>query len=234
MKNTIECPKCHTLNPQYRYVCLNCKTYIRERVFNIDFWKIFWKTFESPIKSFNEIIHSEHKNYLLFILFLVSFKLSINSLVLTNLFRNEYNLTDDISVNLIFLTATYFGIFILYSLITKFVLQVFSIKSRFLDNLAVFTYSQVPLLFSLFFIFPVQLGVFGMHWIIGNPEPIMLKNTIAYMLYGLDGLFLIWGLINIIFAHFTQLQKKISSILFGIIFYLIIIGLFFFFPFIQS
>ncbi len=234
MKNTIECPKCHTLNPQYRYVCSNCKTYIRERVFNIDFWKTFWKTFESPVKSFNEIIHSEHKNYLSFILFIVSLKFSLNSLVLTNLFRKQYNLTDDILINIFYLTATYFAIFVLYSFLIKYILKVFNIKSRFLDNLAIFTYSQVPLLFSLFFIFPVQLGVFGMHWLIGNPEPYMLKNTIAYMLYGLDGLFLVWGFINIIFAHYTQLQNKVISFVFGIVFYILLIGLFLIYPFIQS
>ncbi len=234
MKNNIICPNCNHENPSYRFVCLNCKAYIRERVFNIDFWKTFWQTFDSPTKAFADVIFAEHKNYLSFILFLVSFKLSINTFVLSNLFNKNVDLTENIVVNMFFLTITFFVIFIIGAFLLKFMLKLLNVNSRFKDDLAILTYSQSPLLFSLFFIFPVQLGVFGIHWFIFNPSPFMLKNTIAYALCGIDLILILWGFFQTVTANFVQIRSIFVSILSAIIFYIVLNGLFLIFPFIQS
>ncbi|MFH0733652.1 MAG: hypothetical protein V1773_03650 [bacterium] len=234
MNNTIKCANCETENPSYRFVCLKCKSYIRERVFNIDFWLTFWKTFESPVKTFSNVIFAEHKNFLSFILFLVSVKLSVNTFVLSNLINPKTNLTSNIIENLFFLIISFFAVFVISAVLLKIILKVSNINSRFKDNLAILTYAQTPLLFSLFFIFPVQLGVFGIHWFIFNPNPIMIKSTVAYTFMGIDLILIIWGFIQTIIAHFVQTRSVFYSIIAAIIFYIIINGLFLIFPFIQS
>ena len=80
MKNEIVCKSCGIQNPFYQLNCINCKAYLRERVYNLDLWKILEFLIESPIKGFTKIIHSEQKNFILFVIILVSLKFLINTI----------------------------------------------------------------------------------------------------------------------------------------------------------
>jgi len=234
MQNFSECPNCKAKNPYYQLVCSNCKAYIREKVFNIDFWNTFWHMFDSPIKQLQNIIFSDHKNFLAFTLFLVSFKFTVNSFLLTNFFNPNLNLTSDVIFNMMLLIITFAIVFIIYAFLLKYIYLSLKVKTRFKDNLAVLVFSQSAILFSLFFVFPVQLGVFGVHWFVFNPSPILIKPSIAYALISLDAILLIWGLFQIILAHYIQTKSVIISIFLGLIFYLFINILFLFFPFSVS
>ncbi len=231
MKNLLECPNCKTLNPNYRLVCKNCKAYLRERVFNIDFWAIFWGMFESPIKSLNKIIFAEHKNFLFITLLMLSIKFSINTFLLANLFNKDINLTSDVLVNLAFLFITYLFIFVLYSIIITYLYKIIKVDTRIKDNFALLIFSQSAILFSLFFLFPVELGVFGIHWFVFNPSPFMIKSNVAYALVAIEAILIIWGLIQVILAHYVQTKSVLLSIILGVVFYSVILLLFLVFPF---
>jgi hypothetical protein len=234
MQNYLECPNCKELNPHHQLVCKSCKAYIREKVYNIDFWSTFWHMFDSPIKQLQNLIFAEHKNFLIITLLLISFKFSVNTFLLTNLFRPSINLTSDVLINMFYLIVTFSIIFIFYSFLVKFILKIFKVKTRFKDNLAIFTYSQSSILFSLLFLFPVQLGVFGVHWFVFNPSPMLIKPNIAYALFVLEIILTIWGLVQIGLAHFVQTRSIIFSIFAGLFFYSIITLMFLYFPFIIS
>ncbi len=234
MQNNSECPNCKSINPFYQLVCKNCKSYIREKIFNIDFWNTFWHMFDSPIKQLQNVVFADHKNFLLFTLFLISFKFSVNTFVLTNIFRPKINLTSDVLINMFYLILSFSLIFVIYSLLYKFILKIFNIETRFKDNLSVFVYSQSAILFSLFFVFPVQLGVFGVHWFVFNPSPLMIKPNVAYALLFLDLVFFIWGFLQTVFAHYIQTKALSFSLFSAIIFYGLITLLFSYFPFVIS
>lgn len=234
MQNYSECPNCKTKNPFYQLVCKNCKAYVREKVFNIDFWNTFWHMFDSPIKFLQNVVFADHKNFLLFTLLLLSFKYTVNTFLLTNIFKPKLNLTSDVLNNMFYLILSFIVIFIFYSVILKYVLKIFKVETRVKDNLAVLVFSQSSILFSLFFVFPVQLGVFGVHWFIFNPSPLMIKQNVAYALFILESILWGWGFIQIIFAHYVQTKSVLFSILLSIIFYCIITMLFLFFPFMIS
>ena len=67
----ITCRVCNTENDEYAIVCRNCKSYVQNRIQNLDFFETVWKVIESPRKAFHDITLAEHKNYslLLFALF---------------------------------------------------------------------------------------------------------------------------------------------------------------------
>jgi len=132
------------------------------------------------------------------------------------------------------LIITFAIVFIIYAFLLKYIYLSLKVKTRFKDNLAVLVFSQSAILFSLFFVFPVQLGVFGVHWFVFNPSPILIKPSIAYALISLDAILLIWGLFQIILAHYIQTKSVIISIFLGLILYLFINILFLFFPFSVS
>src|SRR4030065_2879879 len=80
MKNGIICKNCQTLNPFHELTCRNCKSYLRERVYNLDLWKLLEQLIESPLNGFTKIIHSEQKNFVVFIILLSSIKFFINTI----------------------------------------------------------------------------------------------------------------------------------------------------------
>jgi len=228
MQNYSECPNCKTQNPFYQLVCKNCKAYVREKVFNIDFWNTFWHMFDSPIKFLQNVVFADHKNFLLFTLLLLSFKYSVNSFLLTNIFRPKLNLTSDVLNNMFYLILGFIIIFIFYSFTLKYLLKLFKVETRVKDNLAVLVFSQSSILFSLFFVFPVQLGVFGVHWFIFNPSPLMIKQNVAYALFILESILWGWGLYRL-YLHIMYKPNQFFSPFCLVLFFIALLLCYFYF-----
>ena len=81
MRNSINCKNCGEPNPFYNLNCHFCKSLLRNRVVNIDFGRTVLKLLESPVKGFTEIIYSEHKNFVITLIFLLSIKFFLNSIL---------------------------------------------------------------------------------------------------------------------------------------------------------
>src|SRR5690606_23987280 len=90
MKNAVVCKNCNSENPFYELICRNCRSFLREKIYNIDLWKTISQLIESPSTAFRNIILSEHKNYLLLLLVLIAGKLFLNGIFLI-IFFNEWN-----------------------------------------------------------------------------------------------------------------------------------------------
>jgi len=156
-----KCKKCNHLNPAYKNICSECKSYLRERVVNIDLWNTIQLIIEDPNKAFKQIIFSEHKNFIVFITFFI---------VIKNLLISRFLSVPELGINGV--TTSFILSFVLMILITlvlssSFVLIQMSLYTkkeivlRFRDIYAVNSYSFIPYLFGLVFIFPVELVVLG-------------------------------------------------------------------------
>ena len=62
MNKKIKCDNCGKENDFFALNCNNCKSYLRARVVNIDFWKTLWEMIEAPKEAFMKVIFAEHKN----------------------------------------------------------------------------------------------------------------------------------------------------------------------------
>lgn len=224
MKNEVICKTCHTTNPFYQLNCKNCKEYLRERVYNLDFWQLLENLIDSPIKAFTKIIFSEQKNFINFIVLLVSIKFFINSiffflagiqnrLVSFHLIRNY----------LIVLSVTVLSM-LFFSILIKIIQQVHNSISRFKDSYAVLSYSLIPNLFALVVLFPLELIFFGEYLFSNNPSPFLIKETTAYIMLILEILVVLWSLFLSIAALYTLTKNRIISIIMGIFFCMIIYG----------
>ncbi len=103
MKNTILCKNCNYENPFYALICANCKAFIRSKIPNIDLWYTLIKVIESPILAFRNIIHADHKNFVVPIIILATLKISINSFVINSILKstseNNYGYMDYLIVS---------------------------------------------------------------------------------------------------------------------------------------
>ena len=227
MKNSIKCKSCIAENPPYEYICKNCGSYIRERVYNIDLWKMMGGLIYNPTNTFRKIVYAEHKNFIIFIVFILAAKLLVDTRFISVISVGEFDSSSKIIISYILTLTSTFIYLTIYSFLLKFVLIVFDIETRFRDNLAVIIYALLPNIFAMVILFPLEMEVFGEYLFSSNPSPFIIKTTIAYTFLAVELLVKLWSIILIYKAFKTQTEDTTLSLantvifvsLFGLILY---------------
>jgi hypothetical protein len=224
MKNIVSCPNCGTENPFYKLTCSNCKTYLRERIFNVDLWKVIGLLIENPVRAFKLIIHSEHKNFVILINILFAVKAFIFARLLSLLYSGSNSLRINLGLGLLITLGAGIIVIFLYSLLVTFINKSAGLKTRIRDNHAVFSYSLIPHSFALLILFPIEIIIFGGYFFSNNPSPFILKPTIAYALLSFEGLLILWG-ISLSVAGVYAISKNFPySVLIGLLFNFYLLG----------
>ncbi len=191
----ISCPVCKTQNDEYAIVCSNCKSYIQNRIHNLDFFDTVWKVIESPRKAFHDITLAEHKNYslLLFSLFGVALSLTLFwYLRLGSRFETLLN---------VLAAAAGFGIIagllcaVLFTVFFEVLARLFGGKGSVRNSLAFLAYATTPVSLSLVLVLPIELLSFGMFLFTSNPDPYVLKPGLFITLIGVDCVLGLWAVI---------------------------------------
>ena len=231
MKNKIECSNCGNLNSFFRLNCTNCNAIIREKIVNIDLWDIFWKLIEFPKKAFTTIIQAENKNFVVSVFLLVGFKIFLHSMLLNSIISDDYEFANNIILNGLLTFGYYLTLILIFSFIIFKVTKASAIECRFRDYYSILIFSQVPMLFSLIVIMPVEYALFGKHWFTANPSPFAIKPMAAWVLFSLETMLTIWSIVLTYFAIYVQTNKKAFSIGFTFLFYILIAGMVFLLPY---
>lgn len=222
MNNEIVCSSCSTANPQFEYICKKCNSFMRGRVYNIDLWKTIGLLVESPKKAFTEIVYSEHKNFITFIFFLVAAKLLVDIRFVAQLTLGEFKTTTSLIFSYLIVVGVIASFILIYSFVIKLVLQWYKIETRFRDNLSVLIYSLIPHVFGIFFLFLLELVVFGDYLFSVNPNPFVIKGLIAYLFLGAEILIILWSVFLSYSAFRVQTSSIYISLLVTLIFYTLI------------
>lgn len=234
MKNVVVCKNCSSENPFFALICYNCKSYLRERIYNIDLWKIIGLLIEAPSKAFRTIIFSEHKNFLILLFILVSGKIFLNGIYLTIFFRKwNASFSNYFTGYIIILIFTVIMILIYTGALGE-ITKKLSVKTRFKDNFSILIYSFLPYVFGFLILFPLELILFGEYLFYYDPSPFLLKGAIAYILLGFELLIILWCFFLTSSAINVQTNKITYSLMiaffihfsFYIIFYFISSGIF--------
>lgn len=220
-KNEVSCPNCGSYNFDYEYKCQNCKSFLRERIINIDLGETLIRLIDNPSETFHKIKLAEHKNY---ILFLLSF-LAIRFLIISRFIsvpssgnNTNYNL---FLVILFSLIITYLLVLSL-SFFIKRIASLIRIKVRNKDVLAVLTYSFIPNLFALFILFPVELVFYGQYLFSNNPYPYQIKESVFYFLLVLEILTILWSVFLLVIGLNEFLKLRFLSLTMSLIIWLMI------------
>lgn len=219
MKNRISCSNCSAENPPYVYTCNNCNSFIRERVFNIDLWNVIGLLIESPKIAFELIVFSEHKNFISFLLIFIAVKLLVNTRFISLISLGSYNPTTSLYLSYLIV----FGILVIYLMLFSFcftfINKLLHITTRFRDNFAVLTYSLLPNVFGIIFLFIIELVVFGEYLFSINPTPFVIKGITAYIFVAAEVLLIVWSIILTLKAFKVQTDSLLYSIIYSIVFY---------------
>jgi hypothetical protein len=222
MNNTLTCKNCNEQNPYYALICKKCKSYLRDRIYNIDLWRMLSLLIESPAKAFSLIIHSEHKNFVTLIILLASAKLFIDSMFFSLLpSANEPN-HQAVIFNYFIILGSVFVFLLIAAIVVTIINKSFNLKTRIRDNFAIFTYSLLPHIFAFLVLFTVEAAVFGENLFATNPSVFSLKATFAFILLGFEILVLLWGIFLAATAMYVQSKNMGYSIIGGVIFNLLL------------
>lgn len=215
------CQVCKSENPSLTVTCASCGAYIRDRVPGLHLFETLWMLIESPHSAMQRIILAQQKNYvfLLQIMFGFAYVAFIFwyvhiGLVIDNL---------QILLFLILVTGPITGIIVVMalSLVAFLGLRVQKMSVKYRDINAIVSYASFPIILSIVFIFPVEVGIFGMYLFTNEPSPFSI-NPLAYSLViGLDVLLVIWSLV-ILFIGLRIISGSIIRLL--IIWILVIVS----------
>jgi hypothetical protein len=222
MRNSILCSSCSHENAFYKYTCTNCKSVLRDKVYNIDLWEIISLIIENPAKAFKHIIFAEHKNYFVFIWIFVAAKMLVNIRFISLLSMGDFIATTHIYVSYLLVLLIVAGYIFLFSFCSNLINKTAKIDTRFRDSLALITYSLLPSIAGIAFIFILELVVFGGYLFSVNPTPFEIKGIAAYFFTGAEILIIFWSIFLTLFAFKTQTNSWIYSSVSTVIFYSIL------------
>jgi len=218
MKNIVICPNCSSENPYYKITCSKCNSFIRDRISNLDLWNITGLLIESPVKAFRQIIYSDHKNFIFFILFFVSIKFLIDARFVSLLTIDRFTTITSLPVSFILILLSLTVLLVLFAFIFTRIYSSSGYSTRFKDIFSILTYAQLPHVFGLAVLFPIELIIFGDYIFSLNPSPFAIKELIAYTLLTVEVLLILWSVFLSVTAFYVHYRKVIPSLVSALIF----------------
>jgi len=226
--NFTTCKNCNSENPIYALNCSYCNGYLRTRVPNIDLWSTISDLITSPTKAASTIIFAEHKNFMTFLIILISIKLSTNFWILFNSFGNENFLYNNYTITITLGIISFIGLVFILSFIFSFLLKLMGIPNRPKDISALISFSFFPSVITLIILTPIQIALFGLYWFTFNPSPFFVKEVPSYIIACIEIIFLGWSVLLLMFSVYVISKNKVFSVFCGItIFIVILVSLFF-------
>lgn len=228
MRNSVTCPNCNSENPFFNSICSGCKYYLRDKIYNLDLWTMISSLIEAPTIAFRTIIFSEHKNFIFFILFFVSIKYLVNARFISMLSIGEFQSTIGLQLSYLIVLGITLIYFIIFSLVYKSLSKRNEINIRYKDTFALIIYSQIPFLFGLFILFPLELVILGDFLFSMNPSPFIIKGSITYFFLTIEIGLVIWSIFLVFKAFLTQSQHFTFSIISASVFVVLLWSLIYF------
>jgi len=221
MRNSVKCNSCGHENAMFRLNCTECNNYLRARVWNINLWHNIRLLIESPTKAFQDIIWSEHKNFVVFIVLISAIKFMVDSSFIKMAYGNTDFLLNKFSTNYILVFAEFVIFLFVFTFVYCYLNKLFHLETRIRDILAIISYSFIPSIFGLVFLFLVEIILFGSYLFSVNPPPIVIKPTLAYTLLGLEVLLIFWSVFLLSFGFYVLTKLKLYSIISSFIFFIL-------------
>lgn len=168
---------------------------------------------ESPAQAFRKIILSEQKNYVL----VIGICLGVASSFLLMRSNSSGNSFDNLFPAMLF--GSIVGVMISVPLLLALTIGMHALslliggKGRIRDSFGVVGWSFIPMVFVVIVIVPMQLATLGLFAFSSNPTAYQVKPVVTSVLFGLEGLFILWSLVllamGIAMAHRFAVVKGV-------------------------
>jgi hypothetical protein len=218
----IACTVCGTENDELAVVCVSCKSFLQMKVDNLNLFATLWGLMESPKSTLRKIVLARHKNYAYVLPLLFGIALVYAFFWYRNFGARFYDLASLIAAGLVVGPLAGLAFALVFSFVTQRVGRLLGGKGTFRNVFAVTSYAATPIVYSLVFVFPIEVAVFGVYFFGNNPPPLVIQPVIYVILLVFDGAALLWTFILLtegtaIAIHLTRAKAVIlTSVMIGL------------------
>lgn len=213
----LRCPTCAFENDDFATTCVHCKSFLQNRVPNLNLFETAWGILEAPRSTFRKITLAEHKNYSLFLFGGFGVALSFTLFWYERLGRHFESLLDLLPVAIGIGLGLGLVIAPLVALLLHGLAKSLGSPMKFRNSYGLVAYSMVPVMISLILVLPLELMTFGMYLFTSNPDPYVIKPVSYIMLVGFDTIAGVWAItlatIGTSVVHRLSMRKSAGLIL---------------------
>jgi hypothetical protein len=123
----------------------------------------------------------------------------------------EFNSTIGLQYSYLIVLGAAIIYFLLFSFVHHSLGKMNEINIRYKDTLALIIFSQIPFLFGLLVLFPLELVIFGDYLFSLNPTPFTIKGSITYFILMIEIGLVIWSIFLVFKAFIAQSQQLFFS-----------------------
>ncbi len=185
---------CGTDNDDLAVICTSCKAYLQAKIDTLDLFSSIWGMIESPARTLRRVVLAHQKNYVFLLVSLSGIAAFFRYAWYRNWEQNFENFFSLGAAGVLFGPFVGVVIFGTGSIVIHQLGVRFGGRGTLRNSFAALAYSLTPILFSLVFIFPVEVAVFGLGFFGTNPGPMIIGPGSYIILMGLDGLAFVWSL----------------------------------------
>jgi hypothetical protein len=190
----LKCPVCGTENNDLDTVCRSCKGFIQAKVDTLDLFSTCWGLVENPDQTFRRIALSRSKNYVVVLSALTGVALVYTYIWYWQLAVQMPSLPVLLGIGALIGLVLGNALTTILALVSGAVLRLGGAALSLRNCKAIIAYAGMPVIVSLFVVFPVEIAVFGRYLFDKNPSPMVINAPIYVALLGLDALAVLWSL----------------------------------------
>ncbi len=153
-----------------------------------------WGLLEFPKRAYKRIVLSRRKNYVFFLSALVGIWVLFTifwGLNLGTRFDNMFSLlaTGTLAGPVVGVLGVLIDALLLSALV-----RILGGKATLRNLFAVVSYGSVPLIFTLIFVYPIKIAIFGQYFFDQNPSPMLINPGLYVALLAFDVAAVIWSI----------------------------------------
>jgi hypothetical protein len=190
----IACTVCGTQNDEFAAVCVSCKSFLQTKVDNLNLFETLWSLMESPRATFRRIALARHKNYVILLSCLLGMAIVYSAIWLKSLGTRVPDFALLMGAGLVAGPPVGIIFTFLFSFLVHRMGRLLGGTGTYRNVRAATIYASVPVVYSLIFVFPVEIAIFGPYFFSDNPPPLVINPAAYIVLLGFDGAAVLWSL----------------------------------------
>jgi hypothetical protein len=185
-------------NDDFAVVCVSCKSFLQTKVDNLNLFETLWSLMESPRAAFRRIALARHKNYVILLSSLLGVAMVYAFFWFRTMGERFGNLALLVGAGLVVGPAAGVVFVLLFSFLLLLSGRMLGGRGSYRNVRAAAVYASAPIVYTLVFVFPIEIALFGLYFFSDNPPPLVI-NPVAYLvLLGMDGAAVLWSLLLLV------------------------------------
>jgi hypothetical protein len=209
---------CGAQNDDLTVVCSSCKSYLQTKVDNLNLFETLWGLMESPRATFKRIALARHKNYVLLLSCLLGAALVYGIFWFMTMGPKFSNVATLIVTGVVIGPPAGVLFVVVFSAGLRVIGRMLGGRGSFRNVMGTVAYASAPIVYSLVFVFPIEIAIFGIYFFSDNPPPLAINPFLYLALLSLDVVAFVWsGVLLIVGSGVAMALPRVKAVALSVI-----------------